>query len=553
MKRGRRLDYLLWGAGVMACGLLLADYGFELGPSGRATVHLLDFLVVAIFVLEALLRLLVVRRPLLCIRRHAPRYLIVFWLILELPLWANYGFRSEVAGGTAALLAGKIYLAVAQVYVLLEALVALGRLHGRLARVRVPSWTIGPTPFLLVITIGTALLALPRCRCGEWSLIDLLFTATSAVCVTGLATRDIASGLTPEGQGVLLGLIQVGGLGVMTVTAFLAALQGELRGRGHALMLSQLLGEENLGQAKRLLVRIVAVTATVELAGAFLLHGKAGDWSWFTSVFHAISAFCNAGFSTFPSGLEAFQGQAGVLGPVAALIVLGGLGFPVLVALPGALLGLIFGGGAGLRSEHRRILGATLALLAAGWTVFMLLPLPGGPLDRFFQSVTTRTAGFSSFTQMALSGPAMAATIVLMIIGAAPLSTGGGIKVTTLTLLFEWPWRRRARRDNPARHLAVDMALAFTGLYLGAAALGTALLMMLERLRWSEALFEVISALSTVGLDRSVSPALSVPGKLVVIVLMISGRVALLSVLLAVVLPWLRRRCGGDQPDVAVG
>jgi Trk-type K+ transport system membrane component len=553
MKRERSLDLLLWLAGLTATGLLVAEYGFELDGRGRALVHSLDFLVVAIFVLEALVRLLVVRSPVVHIRRNAPRYLLVFWLVLELPLWTNYGFQSGVAGGAAALLAGKIYLAVVQVYVLLEALVALGRLHGRLARLRVPPLMIGPTPFLLIIAIGTALLSLPRCRTGDWSAIDLLFTATSAVCVTGLATRDVAAGLTATGHGVLMGLIQVGGLGVMTLTAFLAALQGELRGRGHALMLSQLLGEGSLIRARRLLVRIVAVTATVELAGAFMLHGLVGDWTWFTAAFHAVSAFCNAGFSTLPSGLEAFPGRADVLLPVAALIVAGGLGFPVLLAVPGALLGLTFGGGSGLRSEQKRILVTTLVLLLAGWGAFLLLPLPGGPLDRLFESVTTRTAGFSSFTQMALGGPALAVAIILMVIGAAPLSTGGGIKVTTLTLLLEWPWRRRARREQPARHLAVDMALTLTGMYLAIAAIGAMLLILLEGLPLSEALFETVSALSTVGLDRNVTAALSVPGKLVVIWLMISGRVGLFSVLLTLFLPRLRRRCGGETPDIAVG
>lgn len=553
MKLEHRLDLLLWAAGITATGLLIAEYGVDLGARWRGALHLLDFFIVAVFVVEALVRLLVVQQPLRHIRRNAPRYLIVFWLILELPLWANYGFRTGVTGGEAALLAGKIYLAVAQGYFLLEALVALGRLHGRLARLRVPAFMIGPTPFLLFIVVGTALLALPRCRTEAWSAVDLLFTATSAVCVTGLTTHDVASGLTPLGHGVLLALIQVGGLGVMTVTAFLAALQGELRGRGHVLLLSQLLGESNLMLARRLLVRIVSVTAVTELAGAFLLQGMAPGWGWFGAAFHAVSAFCNAGFSTLPGGLEPYQGQAGVLLPVAALIVAGGLGFPVLLAIPGAVLRGSFGGGVALRSEHRRILLATGALLLLGWGVFLLAPLPGGPVDRLFQSVTTRTAGFASFSQLSLAGPALAATIVLMAIGAAPLSTGGGLKVTTATLLFAWPWRRQARHANPPRRLAVDLAVAMAGLYAGAAALGTALLALLDRLPLQEALFETISALSTVGLDRGVSPGLSAPGKLVVIALMVGGRVGLLSLLLTQVLPRLRRRCGWESPDVMVG
>ena len=455
MKSERRLDLLLWAAGLTATGLLVAEYGIDLGARGRDTLHLLNFLVVAVFVIEATVRLLVVRRPLLHIRRNPARYLIVFWLIVELPLWANFGFRSGVAGGGAALLAGKIYLALAQVFFLLEALVALGRLHGRLARLRVPRFMLGPTPFLLFIAIGTLLLAMPGSRTGAWSGIDLLFTAASAVCVTGLTTRDVSTGLSPLGQGILLALIQVGGLGVMTVTAFLATLQGELRGRGHALLLSQVLGEGNLALARRLLVRIVSVTLVFELAGAFLLHGRVPGWGWFTSIFHAVSAFCNAGFSTLSGGLVSYQGQADVLLPVAALIVLGGLGLP----RPDRA--------ARRRAEGRlrrrpraeagapAVLIASAALLVLGWGAFMLAPLPGGPVDRLFQSVTTRTAGFSSFSQLALAGPALAATILLMVIGAASLSAGGGIKVTTLTLLFEWPWRRRDRLGNPSRHLAV--------------------------------------------------------------------------------------------------
>lgn len=553
MKLARQLDLLLWGAGLAAIGLLVFEYGVGVAPGWREAVHVLNFLVVAVFVMEALLRLLTVREPLLHIRRNAARYLLVFWLILEIPLWANYGFRTGVAGGAASLLASKIYLVVAQGYVCLEALVALGRLHGRLARVRVPAVMLGPMPFVLFILLGTALLAMPRCRVGSWSLVDMLFTSTSAVCVTGLATRDVAVGLTPLGHGVLLALIQVGGLGVMTVTAFLAAIQGELRGRGHALLLSQLLGEDNLSLARRLLLKIVLVTAVTELAGAFLLHGLAPGWSWFTAAFHAVSAFCNAGFSTLRGGLEGFQGQAGVLLPVAGLIVAGGLGFPVLLALPGEVLRGAFGGGVALKADQRRVLLTTAALLLLGWGVFMLAPLPGGAVDRLFQSVTTRTTGFSSFSQMTLAGPAFAATVVLMVIGAAPLSTGGGIKVTTFTLLLEYPWRRRARHHNPPRHLAVDLAVIMTGLYVGTAALGTTALALLDRLPVQEALFETVSALSTVGLDRNVSPNLSTAAKLVVVVMMVCGRVGLLSVLLTVALPRLRQHCHWESPDIAVG
>ncbi len=553
MRSATRLDVLLWAAGFTAAALLVLEYGIGLGERWRGALHLANFIVVTVFVVEALLRLLVVRRPLEHLRRHAGRYLIVFWLIVELPLWVNYGFRSGVAGGGAALLAGKIYLAVAQGYFLLEALVALGRLHGRLANRRVPSLLLGPAPFLLCIAIGSALLALPRCRTIAWNGIDLVFMAASAVCVTGLATRDVATDLTPLGQGVLLALIQVGGLGVMTVTAFLAALQGELKGPGQALLLSQLLGESNLALARRLLVRIVTVTLATELMGTLLLHGLAPDWSWPTAAFHAVSAFCNAGFSSLQGGLEPYGGQAGVLLPVAALVVLGGLGFTVLLALPGSLLRGVFGGGPALAGEHRRVLVATGALLLLGWGAFLLSPLPGGPVDRLFQSVTTRTAGFSSFPQTALAGPAFAASIALMVIGAASLSTGGGLKVSTVTLLCEWPWRRHRRHAHPARWLAVDMALALTGLYAATAAAGASLIVLVEGLPWRESLFLTISALSTVGLDRGVTPGLSSAAKLVVIALMVLGRVALLTLLLTQILPRLRRRCGCDGPDVTVG
>ncbi|RKZ17856.1 hypothetical protein DRQ50_04590, partial [bacterium] len=300
--------------------------------------------------------------------------------------------------------------------------------------------------FAGAILTGTILLALPiSATDSRIGLVDALFTATSAVCVTGLVVVDTATDFSRFGQVVILLLMQMGGLGMMTLaTALLLSLASRLSFRHAILVTDSLTADHRL--RPRSLVRAVVVTALAfEGLGALLLFLRFRTTSppgtaLFDAVFHAVSAFCNAGFSTWSDSLVRYAGDVYVLVIMAVLVVSGGLGFVVISEVA-----------TGLRkrswrlSLHTRIcLTATAVLLAFGTGGYLLaessnLLADRGPLlaatNAFFQAVTVRTAGFNTLDQTHLTATSVALTIMLMFIGACPGSTGGGIKTTTLAIL----------------------------------------------------------------------------------------------------------------------
>ncbi|HUP19595.1 MAG TPA: TrkH family potassium uptake protein [Gemmatimonadota bacterium] len=408
--------------------------------------------------------------------------------------------------------------------------------------------------------MGTAALSLPAAA-GEGTdirWIDALFTATSAVCVTGLITLDTASAWSPLGQGIILALIQLGGLGILTFSTFFLVLFGRRLTFGQRDIVTRAHGHLMRIDVRGLTLRIVVYTLTIEAIGALFLSARfareenLGTAVW-RGTFHAVSAFCNAGFSLFSTGLEVYSGSWVVNLTVVALILLGGIGFVVITDVEEWLRGR-----KALSLHSRVVLAASGVLVVVGMIGFAAFEaenaLRGRPLGEMFlvtlfQAVTPRTAGFNTVPYGELTNATLMLTMILMFIGGSPGSTAGGIKTPTAAILWGLLAARARgfrqahlfRRAIPER--VVGEAVSIVLLSIGVVMLATFALQFTElhhlaprevRGRFLELNFEAVSAFGTVGLSTGVTSALQEPSKLVIIVLMFVGRLGPLAVAVAI-------------------
>ncbi|MCF7855753.1 MAG: TrkH family potassium uptake protein [Candidatus Pacebacteria bacterium] len=407
--------------------------------------------------------------------------------------------------------------------------------------------------FLLAIGIGAVLLMLPMATVGPetTSLTDAVFTATSAVCVTGLIVQDTATYFTPFGQLVILALIQAGGLGIMTFSVSLALLfrrQMDVRQR---VAMQDILDQESLASVRHLALFILLMTLVLEGIGwlalflAWLGHAGSPLQAAYHALFHSVSAFCNAGFSTFSDSLAGFQSDLTTNLIVCVLIILGGAGFLVIRDLVEPFKYRKDLRIKRLRIQTKIVLSTSLLLIVLGGTFIYLLEAraslagastPERILISLFQSVTTRTAGFNTCSIASLSSAVLFLMIVLMFIGASPGSTGGGVKTTTVAVLFAAVWgqfRQRQRAELYRRSIPTDViikALSVLCLSLVVVVGFAVLLLYIEDKPFMAVLFETVSAFGTVGLSTGITPDLSTGGKIVVTVLMFIGRLGPLTV-----------------------
>ncbi|MBQ3498096.1 MAG: Trk family potassium uptake protein [Clostridia bacterium] len=409
--------------------------------------------------------------------------------------------------------------------------------------------------FVAVIAIGTLLLCLPiASKSREWTpLLDSAFTATSATCVTGLIVRDTFTHWSLFGQLVILSMIQIGGLGVMTIIMTFSVFAKKKISLYERKLLMQSAGTMRSSGVIRLLKQIIKVTLICEGAGAILLATRFCPElglakGLYYSVFHAVSAFCNAGFDLMGrygefSSLTPFYSDITVNMTVCALIICGGIGFIVWQDI------VTHGLKIKKYSLHSKIvLTTSAALILSGWLVFFiternasLSTLTTGEkiLAAFFQSVTSRTAGFNTVPLNHLSGAGVVLMSVLMMIGGSPGSTAGGIKTTTVAvMLFELiavakgdkdtvVFKRRLEDDTVKRSGAIISA------YLAAVIIALIAISSVENLPLSDVLFEVASAVGTVGLTVGITPTLSSFSHIILMLLMFAGRIGGLTIIVA--------------------
>ena len=410
--------------------------------------------------------------------------------------------------------------------------------------------------FFSAIIVGTLLLWLPWSHAPgqNVTLLDALFTATSALCVTGLIVVDTATAWSPLGRVILMLLIQVGGLGIVTLGTMVALLLGRRVGFQGRLRTAAQVSASGTGGVVRLVRTIFLISLGFETLGALLLypsfaalHGPGRGA--FYAFFHSVSAFNNAGFALYPDSLLRFAGNPAVILVLSALFIVGGLGFIVHLNV---WSNLRYGRQFPLTLHSRVVLLTTLVLGVFG-TVAVLglewtnpkslgeLPLGGKLLMGFFQGVTPRTAGFNTVDYTLLREPTKLVTMLLMFIGGSPASTAGGIKTVTFFVLVASAWsmmRGRGELSAFGRRITLEtvvkagsVALLSTGLVIGA----LFLLTLTETLPLMTTMFEAFSAFGTVGLSLSATFDLSVPGRLIIILLMYLGRIGPLTFALALV------------------
>ncbi len=412
--------------------------------------------------------------------------------------------------------------------------------------------------FLLVIAAGAAILSLGvSTKNGRLPLADALFTSTSAVCVTGLVVVDTGSCFSTFGQIVILFLIQIGGLGVMTLSVAFFRFFGRSVSFKQRMIMQDLFSPAPTEDIFGIVKSILFFTFGAELLGAGLLALR---WSRdmpvaeaiYAGIFHSVSAFCNAGFSLFSDSFVRYAGDPATNVIICILIVTGGIGFPVLYELRKAVFELN-GRNRRLSVQTKTVLATTALLIAGGAILFAFLErdslakidsVSARILVPIFQSVTSRTAGFNTADIGALGDAALAFIIFLMFVGASPGSCGGGVKTTTLALLWAFAASRikRMRRVTMFRRSipedAVDRSVALVVIATGLLALVVFMLLQgglaasgtgQERRTFLALLFETVSAFGTVGLSTGVTPFLSTWGKAWIILTMIIGRVGVLS------------------------
>ncbi len=525
-----------------------------LGPVG----HALDFVIFFLFIFAFLARLSRTRNKIKFIKRSIFGIILITVLFLSF-MYAKY-FYFFVGSHPWHKIPVSIFL-VAILFIALNAFLHMDKLRAffRYFSIR-PARTIFLS-FIIVILAGTVLLMMPfsasyQVRVG---FIDALFTATSAMCVTGLVIGNTATMFSGFGKLVIMLLIQTGGLGIMILAVFVAFRVGRKLTSQDKIAMSHMLddtGMKNLAQRVR---NIISFTVFFEACGALFLFAPFKESvggsmkAAFFAVFHSISAFCNAGFALFSDNLEQFSSSVPVNLTVAGLIIAGGISFIVISDLFGNLKARakrrFFQGKqkpSGLTLNTKIVLAVTIILLVSGTLLIYAfeydsnlrsLDIKTGCLEAFFQTVTLRTAGFNTMDISGLQGATYCLMILFMFIGGAAGSTAGGIKVNTVGVLWAHIRSIFANRDEVVlmKHSIpksmISQAFLVVFLSLGALFIGVLILALIEQREVIKVVFEAVSAFGTVGLSTGITPQLAGVSKIVIILLMIIGRLGPLTLI----------------------
>lgn len=412
--------------------------------------------------------------------------------------------------------------------------------------------------FIVLILLGTlGLKCLPGLYTGEpLNWLDALFTSTSAVCVTGLIVVDTATYFTTAGQAWILLLIQLGGLGMIAFSSIIILALGRRLSLRHEACAPDTREAAPHVDLNRLTLDVVRFTLIFEVVGALALYviwvprlGWAGA-AW-PALFHSVSAFCNAGFSTFSDSLIGFQDSPATLMVIMTLIIAGGTGFLTLEELHLRYQAKKQKRAFRFSLHSRIVLATTSALIVGGWVLFLVfesgrtldhLPIVHKVTNALFMSVTPRTAGFNSIDYAHASDSANFLTIILMMIGGSPGSTAGGIKTTTFAVIGLLAWSRLSGYETTifaSRSIRKETTERAVGLLVIAFTLVTAGIFLLTATegrdgRFLGQMFEVTSAFNTVGMSMGETPSLSRPGRLLVVLLMFFGRVGPLTLAAAI-------------------
>jgi len=549
---------LLVLAGLFGLAGLVIEYGTYPSPFLLGAARVFSSAAVGLFLLEQVVSWRDLGTFRLYLRKRWPTFTLSVLLLFEtaaLLAGRETTWLNSVLGRLSVGSVTRAYLIIIQIYIVSVFAVQLPHLHSRYASLKVRPAAAFVLAFMLLILVGAGFLLLPRSTPVNMPLtpLDALFTSTSAVCVTGLIVRDTGTGFTQFGQTVILVLIQLGGLGIMSLTAALSLLLGRGIGVREHSLLREVFQVPMLSAVGQMVRFIILMTLVLETVGALALYrGLSGviddrGQRAFTAVFHSVSAFCNAGFGTFDDSLMSLSYNPWVMAPIAGLLVIGGLGFAVVAQVLAWLQGRALRRGrlVGRINLHAKVvLVVSAALLVVGtvflagveWNHSLAGQGAGWKISQaFFQSATCRTAGFNSMDLTGMKSASLFMMIVLMFIGGAPGSTAGGVKVTSVAII--WANLRsigqglnRVRlggRELETVHVQRSLLVLSAGLIL--AATGVFILLLTEEKPFLDTAFEVFSALGTVGLSLGLTSVLSPVGRIVIILLMFVGRLGPLT------------------------
>lgn len=561
LERFRWLVTVLAGVALLVV-ILKSGYGLVTSPVLNRVIYWFNILVVALFAVDVVLSIASAPSLLRHLRRRW------FDLAAFVPI-----VIALLAGGT-----GITFVVLRQAIIIAQWFTGSRRFAGFLRQLREEPVRLLALSFLGLIAVGTLLLTFPTATATGrvTNVVDALFTATSATCVTGLIVRDTPVYWSRFGQLVILCLLQFGALGIMTFSASLAVVFGRRLGMTERKSVTTMIGEARDRDIARVLRYILLLTLLAESAGALLLFVRfLPDFArpaeaFYCAAFHSVSAFCNAGFSVFSDSLVRYRGDVAVNLTVMSLVVTGGLGFIVVRELlnRGTLRHGPLHSLRRLSVHARLVLWTSGILLVAGTIVFFFaeynnalagMPLGTKLLTSAFQAVTPRTAGFNTAPIGMLSPVTLFLWTMLMFIGASPGGTGGGIKTSTVAVLFLAVRNRVLGREDVdyGRRLVpkdiVYRATAIAAVSVGIVTFFFALLLVFERAPFQAILFETVSAFGTVGLSTGLTPHLSGPGKVAVTALMYIGRLGPLTLALAMRSRRSRTPIGYPDARVMVG
>jgi len=608
--KNKRLEKVLIGVNALTAVVVAASFvmlfGFDEPLLPAWILYSVQVVLLCVFIAEKIIRL------------FNAVSMVEFWRgnWFEIPLLIALGIAVFGAGrwfgkGTPA----EIRQLAVGIYLVLQVVTKVCRTTVNLAASgRNPTQTLIAS-FLFLIISGAGLLMLPRASAGEnLGFVDALFTATSATCVTGLIVKDTGEDFSLMGQLIILTLIQLGGLGIVVFGAVFALLLGQALSLRESVAMQDLLSARTLGRISRIIAFIFVGTLLIEAAGAVSMFGmwgkvpgKVGNLhqQWFCSIFHSISAFCNAGFSLFSDSMVSYNRSWQVYLVMAPLIVLGGLGFGVhydLFSIAADKVKRFFKrrlnkGHRFSRETPKRmqlqtkiVLSVSACLIVLGTLAILLferyaspvrsqMPEPSAPatmgisngasgsgsaknpgvLGALFQSITARTAGFNTVDVSALSASSKFILILLMFIGGSPGSTAGGIKTVTLAVVIMTAVAALRKRQEvemfrrSVRIVVVGRAITVTLLFAAVLFGATLALSITENVNgftMSEIMFEAGSALGTVGLTTGITPFLTTAGKLIIIAVIFVGRLGPLTLL--AVLTFNLKPVKYNYPDEAI-
>ena len=514
--------------------LLSIELGFDVSVENRELFSRMHTVLILYFLADTLCRILLSKNIKNTILSRILDALLIIPLVGKgvpgLPLFDNY--------------------LVVQILLLFVMMGRLPHVNGLFRKLKFNPAQIFLIGFLLAIIIGSLFLSLPLSRSIDThlSFIDAIFTATSAICVTGLVTQDIGYAFSGFGQSIILVLIQLGGIGIMTFYALLTIVLNRKMSHNETSEYQETLLSDSATHPFAVIKYIIGLTIILESIGVLLLFSFWKDdfespiKAFLYAVFHSISAFCNAGFSLFPNSLAGYVDQPSILITIALLIILGGIGFPVIFNIMNQNFKHFQW--RRLRVQTKIPIVVTSALILVGMVLIYFgesqnalvdYGFKGKLLMSFFHSVSSRTAGFQAMSLTTFHVSTLWVLIILMFIGASPGSTGGGIKTTTFGLMFaslrstlqgesrvEWFGRTITMANTFKAMSIITVSLSTIGLFFY-------VLLWFEDLPFMSLLFEAISAFGTVGFSLDVTPQLSTGGKVALIVLMFLGRVGPLT------------------------